>query len=134
MRAEIRRGASLLARGGSVYGGGGATLWRPTGNAHQTRWRSLNYRHAFHAGNFGDVLKHSVLVATLRHMHRKDKPMFLLDTHASRGVFELTSPEAARSPEHLHGALRPRKLGTPHALHDLAVIHEVLSRACRRCG
>ena len=98
MRTHLRRAAS-----GGV---GGAALWRPPGNAQHTRSRSLNYRHSFHAGNFGDVLKHSVLVATLRHMHRKDKPMLLLDTHASRGVFALTSPEATRSPEHLHGALR----------------------------
>jgi 23S rRNA (adenine2030-N6)-methyltransferase len=68
--------------------------------------RGLNYRHAFHVGNFGDVLKHSVLLAVLRHMHRKDKPMLLLDTHASRGMFELTSPEATRSPEHLFGVAK----------------------------
>jgi len=36
-------------------------------------------------------------------MHRKDKPMFLLDTHSSRGMFKLNSPEAMRSPEHLQG-------------------------------
>ena len=77
-------------------------LLRVPGN-NAPRSRSMNYRHAFHAGNFGDVLKHSVLVAVLRHMHRKDKPMLLLDTHASRGMFELTSEEATRSPEHLHG-------------------------------
>ena len=79
-------------------------LLRMPGN-NSPRLRSMNYRHPFHAGNFGDLLKRSVLVAVLRHMHRKDKPMLLLDTHASRGMFELTSEEATRSPEQLHGRL-----------------------------
>ena len=75
-------------------------------SVHIMHRRRLNYRHAFHVGNFGDVLKHSVLVACLRHMHRKDKPMLLLDTHASRGMFALTSQEASRSPEHLAGKVK----------------------------
>ena len=87
---------------GILFRASRAALLRVPGT-NAPRSRSMNYRHAFHAGNFGDVLKHSVLVAVLRHMHRKDKPMLLLDTHASRGMFELTSEEATRSPEHLHG-------------------------------
>jgi 23S rRNA (adenine2030-N6)-methyltransferase len=76
----------------------GVRAWQPV--------RSLNYRHAFHVGNFGDVVKHTVLLAVLRHMHRKDKAMLLMDTHASRGIFDMTSPEAVRSPEHLHGVAK----------------------------
>jgi len=59
----------------------------------------VNYRHAFHAGNFGDVLKHLVLVALLERMTQKDKPLFFLDTHAGSGRYDLDAPAAARSRE-----------------------------------
>ncbi|MFM8928975.1 MAG: 23S rRNA (adenine(2030)-N(6))-methyltransferase RlmJ [Betaproteobacteria bacterium] len=49
----------------------------------------LAYRHAFHAGNHGDVLKHLVLGDVLRHMGEKDKPYSLLDTHAGAGGYSL---------------------------------------------
>ncbi len=45
----------------------------------------MNYRHAFHAGNHADVLKHIVLLALLDAFKRKDSPFFVLDTHAGRG-------------------------------------------------
>ena len=72
------------------------------GIGRESTWRFLELL-TFASLSGRDVLKHSVLVAVLRHMHRKDKPMFLLDTHSSRGMFKLTSPEAMRSPEHLQG-------------------------------
>jgi len=59
----------------------------------------LNYRHAYHAGNAGDVLKHLVLLAVLEALQRKDKPLFYLDTHAGRGVYDLGSEAARRSNE-----------------------------------
>jgi len=59
----------------------------------------LNYRHAYHAGNFGDVLKHVVLVALLEHLLRKDKPLFFLDTHAGRARYDLDADQARRSGE-----------------------------------
>jgi len=59
----------------------------------------VNYRHAFHAGNFGDVLKHVVLVALLERLTSKDKPLFFLDTHAGKGRYDLDSAEARRSGE-----------------------------------
>jgi 23S rRNA (adenine2030-N6)-methyltransferase len=49
----------------------------------------LAYRHAFHAGNHGDVLKHVLLVATLRHLNTKDKPYWVIDTHAGAGGYAL---------------------------------------------
>ena len=47
----------------------------------------LSYRHAFHAGNHADVLKHLVLVQVLRYMGQKDKPYRLIDTHAGAGGY-----------------------------------------------
>ena len=49
----------------------------------------MKYRHAFHAGNFADVTKHAVLVAALLRLTEKERPLFLLDTHAGSGRYEL---------------------------------------------
>lgn len=59
----------------------------------------MNYRHAFHAGNFADVLKHVVLALCLEHLKRKDTPFAVIDTHAGIGAYDLTSDAARRSPE-----------------------------------
>jgi 23S rRNA (adenine2030-N6)-methyltransferase len=59
----------------------------------------MNYRHAFHAGNFADVHKHLVLLALLERLKRKPTPLFFLDTHAGRGRYDLQSPDATRSAE-----------------------------------
>lgn len=59
----------------------------------------MNYRHAFHVGNHGDVLKHLALVLCLDALKRKPAPFAVLDTHAGRGMYDLKSDEAARSPE-----------------------------------
>jgi 23S rRNA (adenine2030-N6)-methyltransferase len=66
----------------------------------------MNYRHAFHAGNFGDVMKHAVLVLLLEHLRRKPAPFFVLDTHAGPGRCDLNSPEARRTNEAAGGILR----------------------------
>lgn len=63
----------------------------------------MNYRHAFHAGNHGDVLKHSILSRVLTYLVAKDKPMAMLDTHAGIGVYDLESPEAFKTGEWRHG-------------------------------
>jgi 23S rRNA (adenine2030-N6)-methyltransferase len=68
----------------------------------------MNYRHAFHAGNFGDVLKHIVLVTLLEHLAQKDKPFFFLDTHAGRGRYDLDGDAARKSGEASAGIRRPR--------------------------
>lgn len=59
----------------------------------------MNYRHAFHAGNHGDVLKHSILSRVLTYLVAKDKPLALLDTHAGIGIYDLESPEAFKTGE-----------------------------------
>ena len=63
----------------------------------------LAYRHAFHAGNHGDVLKHVVLVAVLRHLNLKDKGWRLVDTHAGAGAYSLTGASARKLAEHADG-------------------------------
>lgn len=63
----------------------------------------MNYRHAFHAGNFGDVLKHVVLLELLEALHRKPNPVHLIDTHAGIGLYDLASDEAQRSGEYRFG-------------------------------
>jgi 23S rRNA (adenine2030-N6)-methyltransferase len=59
----------------------------------------MNYRHAFHAGNHADVLKHVVLLALIDALKRKDAPFFVLDTHAGRGRYDLAGVEAGKTGE-----------------------------------
>jgi 23S rRNA (adenine2030-N6)-methyltransferase len=66
----------------------------------------INYRHAFHAGNFADVLKHAVLARVLVYLTRKESPFRFIDTHAGAGRYDLTSAEAKRSPEWRDGIAR----------------------------
>lgn len=66
----------------------------------------MNYRHAFHAGNFADVIKHAALVAVLAHAARKDKGFCVIDTHAGAGLYNLGSNEAARTGEAENGVAR----------------------------
>lgn len=79
----------------------------------------LSYRHAFHAGNYADVLKHATLVQILRYMTQKDKPLCYLDTHAGAGFYSLSSPEAAKTGEFQNGiGLVWQAKGLPAALAD----------------
>ncbi len=59
----------------------------------------MNYRHAFHAGNFADVLKHVVLTRIVEYLKRKDKAFRVIDTHAGAGLYDLSSDEAQRGGE-----------------------------------
>jgi 23S rRNA (adenine2030-N6)-methyltransferase len=52
----------------------------------------MNYRHSFHAGNYGDVFKHALLVGLMRALQRKEKGFLYLDTHAGRGAYDLLAP------------------------------------------
>ena len=74
----------------------------------------MKYRHAFHAGNFADVTKHVALVAVLLRLTEKDRPIFLLDTHAGRGRYDIEGPggeaasgigRLATAPARSHAAL-----------------------------
>lgn len=66
----------------------------------------MNYRHAYHAGNFADVFKHAILVRILDYLKRKDKPFRVIDTHAGRGFYDLGATEAEKTGEWREGIER----------------------------
>ena len=59
----------------------------------------MNYRHAFHAGNFADVAKHLALVSIILHLRRKEASFAVIDTHAGRGLYDLKSEASRRTGE-----------------------------------
>lgn len=82
----------------------------------------MNYRHAFHAGNHADVLKHVVLLAWLDQLQAKAAPVFVLDTHGGRGEYALDDGMAARTGEAAAGIGRLWGLhGLPTAIERLCV-------------
>ena len=66
----------------------------------------FSYRHAFHAGNHADVLKHTVLIAALKHLTEKDPALAVLDTHAGAGLYRLDGDYAETSGEAANGILK----------------------------
>jgi 23S rRNA (adenine2030-N6)-methyltransferase len=79
----------------------------------------MNYRHAFHAGNFADVVKHLALTAVILHLRRKEKAFCAIDTHAAAGLYDLEGAQALRTGEAETGIGRLRGLsgtGLPEAL------------------
>ena len=77
----------------------------------------MNYRHAFHAGNFADVFKHALLSRILVYLMRKDAPLRYMDTHAGIGRYDLKALKADRTGEWRDGIARFRdaKLSRPVA-------------------
>lgn len=63
----------------------------------------LSYQHAYHAGNYADVLKHAVLTYILGYMQHKDAAFFYLETHAGRGLYDLNGPMAQKTREYQAG-------------------------------
>lgn len=59
----------------------------------------MNYRHAYHAGNHADVLKHAVLARLMEHLKKKDKPFRVIDAHAGIGLYDLAGLEAGKTGE-----------------------------------
>jgi len=78
----------------------------------------LNYRHAFHAGNFADLVKHAVLTAVLARMTAAAGPLSVIDTHAGAGLYELDSVEARKSGEAVEGVGRLMADDTAPAVFD----------------
>lgn len=83
----------------------------------------FSYRHAFHAGNHADVLKHVVLVSLLRHLALKDTPFWVIDTHAGAGLYALDGAWAGKRSEFADGIGRlagpaGARNGAPDAVAD----------------
>lgn len=77
----------------------------------------LSYQHLYHAGNPADVHKHAVLAALLAYLTVKDKPLTYIETHAGRGLYDLSAPQALRTGEAAAGVGRmlARFAGHPYA-------------------
>ena len=75
----------------------------------------MNYRHLFHAGNFADIFKHTLLVVLLEALNRKPAPWCLFDSHAGAGLYDLHAEEARRSGEAAGGIGRlwPARAAAP---------------------
>ena len=84
----------------------------------------MNYRHAFHAGNFADCVKHALLVALLGALRAKDKPFAVLDTHAGIGAYDLSAPEPQRTGEWREGIARAMASDAPALAPWLGVVRQ----------
>ncbi|WP_071058111.1 23S rRNA (adenine(2030)-N(6))-methyltransferase RlmJ [Pelistega sp. MC2] len=78
----------------------------------------FSYRHAFHAGNHADVLKHTVLIHTLDYFNRKPNPYWVIDTHAGAGIYDLADEWAEKNAEFETGI--SRLFGRTNLPEDLA--------------
>jgi len=78
----------------------------------------MNYRHAFHAGNFADVHKHAILAWILTYLRAKPAPFRVIDTHAGAGRYDLSSRDASRGGEWRDGIERIWKLRAPNKVLD----------------
>jgi 23S rRNA (adenine2030-N6)-methyltransferase len=77
---------------------------------------AMNYKHIYHAGNFADVAKHVGLMYCLGALQRKDAALFVLDSHAGRGFYDLQAPEAHKSGEADRGIQRLIEAGIGETL------------------
>ncbi len=73
----------------------------------------MNYRHAYHAGNFADVLKHAVLALVIEHLKQKPQPFRIVDLHAGTGLYDLSGVEAGKTGEWRDGIGRLLKQRLP---------------------
>ncbi len=85
----------------------------------------MNYRHAFHAGNFADCFKHALLLVLLDAMQRKQKPYLVLDTHAGTGRYDLKSGPAERTGEWRDGIGKLLETRPPALARYLACIEQL---------
>jgi len=82
----------------------------------------VNYRHAYHAGNFADCFKHAILVWLMQALARKEKPFCVLDTHAGTGAYDLRGEAAQRTGEARRGILRLLDRAPPPLKDYLALV------------
>ena len=94
----------------------------------------MNYRHAFHAGSFADVLKHAVLARILTYLREKAAAFRVIDTHSGAGLYDLTSSEAARGAEWQHGIGRLFDANLPPKIAELLASYLDAVRAVNPSG
>ncbi len=82
----------------------------------------MNYRHAYHAGNFADVLKHTVLALVIDYLKRKPAPFRIVDTHAGSGLYALDATEAVKTREWEVGIGRLLGAGAPPLPEPVAAV------------
>jgi 23S rRNA (adenine2030-N6)-methyltransferase len=92
----------------------------------------MNYRHAFHAGNFADVLKHIIITRILIHLREKATPFRVIDTHAGEGLYDLSGEEASRTGEWRDGIGRIVDASLPAETAELVAPYLAAVRACNR--
>jgi 23S rRNA (adenine2030-N6)-methyltransferase len=80
----------------------------------------MNYRHIYHAGNFTEVLKHTVLTLILDYLRQKPAPFCYIDTHAGEGIYDLSSEEAEKTGEFNAGVMQLIRsdLGRPSVMNE----------------
>ena len=96
----------------------------------------LSYRHAFHAGNHADMLKHFVLYLTLDYFNRKDKPYWYIDTHSGAGLYDLSGEQAQKVGEYRQGIERLQQAAQlPESVQDfLGRLNAILPQPNLYCG
>jgi 23S rRNA (adenine2030-N6)-methyltransferase len=94
----------------------------------------MNYRHAFHAGNFADVMKHALMVRILTYLQRKETPLRVIDTHAGIGLYDLAGDEAGRTGEWVDGIGRLEERFSPEVEEILAPYRAVVADIRARHG
>jgi 23S rRNA (adenine2030-N6)-methyltransferase len=94
----------------------------------------MNYRHAFHAGNFADVFKHNILARILTHLREKTAPFRVIDTHAGEGLYDLAGEEATRTGEWRDGIGRLAGVKLPADAAALMATYFSALRACNGAG
>ena len=94
----------------------------------------MNYRHAFHAGNFADVMKHALLVRIIAYLQRKGTAFRVIDTHAGIGLYDLSASEAERTGEWAEGIGRLEEAFSPEVEEVLAPYRKVVADVRARHG
>ncbi|HMM08413.1 MAG TPA: 23S rRNA (adenine(2030)-N(6))-methyltransferase RlmJ [Paracoccus solventivorans] len=94
----------------------------------------LSYQHAYHAGNLADVHKHALLATALARLAEKPKPLSYIETHAGRGLYDLSGAEAQKTGEAAHGIARAESSGWLPPQHPLnAALASVRARFGADC-
>ena len=94
----------------------------------------MNYRHAFHAGNFADVFKHIIIARILIHLREKVAPFRVIDTHAGDGLYDLAGEEANRTGEWRDGIGRLAVAALPADAAELIAPYLAALRACNQAA